>query len=298
MQIAVGVFLAIASNALTTLGLLVQKQSAHLERHEPLAKRWRLWLGLGINVGSELVLSSIALALTPLSIIGPLGGTCVLFNALFTHFGACGVASHKLRRSQWLATFLVCAGIVSITSSGKHTNLTVEALYEASSKIPTITLLVAYTVVGTTVLSIHFCRHLSHTVKAVGALCFANVTMFLFKTVAVSVRELVQRGGLVSPATLIACTLSLPVSALLQLYMLNMALLGDARFIMPLYMTILMLGMLLFGYVLGEFVVEDPYRDAILLVGGVLSIGGGLLWLQIGTDETRESVVVDDDLAA
>lgn len=292
MQI-VGAGLATASNALTTLGLLMQKQSAHLERHKPLTKRWRLWLGLGMNVGSELILSSIALALTPLSIIGPLGDTSVVFSALFTHFGACGVASHKLRRGQCVATLLVCAGIVSITSSGTHSNLTIEALYEASSKVPTITLLVAYTVVGSAVLIIHFCRHLSHTSKAFGALCFANITMYLFKTVAVSVRDLLQRGRLVHHM-LVACALLLPASASLQLFMLNMALLGDARFIMPLYMTMRMLGMLLFGYVLGEFVVNDPYRDAILLVGGVLGIGGGLVWLQIDTDETRESVVSDD----
>lgn len=297
MPIVVGALLAVASNALTTLGLLMQKQSAHLERNKPLAKRWRLWLGLGMNVGSELVLSSIALALTPLSIIGPLGGTCVLFSALFTHFGACGVASQKLRRGQWLATLLVCGGIVSITSSGTHSNLRLEVLYEASSKVPTVALLVTYVAVGAAVFIFHFGRHLSHTTKAIGALCFANVTMFLFKTVAVSVRHLVQRGEFESFGALIACALLLPVSALLQLYLLNMALLGDARFIMPLYMTMLMLGMLLFGYVLGEFVVQYPYRDAILLVGGVLGIGGGLLWLQADANETRESVV-EDDLAA
>lgn len=81
MQIVVGALLAVASNALTTLGLLMQKQSAHLERNKPLAKRWRLWLGLAMNVGSELVLSSIALALTPLSIIGPLLRYMELFVA-------------------------------------------------------------------------------------------------------------------------------------------------------------------------------------------------------------------------
>ena len=46
-----GLGVAFLSTILSTIGLLIQKTSADLEKHKPAWRRWRFWLGFGINLG-------------------------------------------------------------------------------------------------------------------------------------------------------------------------------------------------------------------------------------------------------
>ena len=64
-----------------------------------MCKRWRFWLGLTINLGSEAGLTTVALALAPLSFIAPLGGLAVVFNAMLAHFGIV-VTKERMRRTK------------------------------------------------------------------------------------------------------------------------------------------------------------------------------------------------------
>ena len=95
-----------------------QKHSAHVEVGRPLCRRWRFWVGFTLNLGSEAVLSSVALYFTPLSLIAPMGGLTVCFNALLVRFGlVCGI-KEILSLSEWISSFITMAGVTLVTMSG------------------------------------------------------------------------------------------------------------------------------------------------------------------------------------
>ena len=71
-KILLGMGCSVASTILTNLGILVQKHSADVEAGKPLWRRWRFWIGFTLNLGSEAGLTTVALALAPLSFIAPL----------------------------------------------------------------------------------------------------------------------------------------------------------------------------------------------------------------------------------
>ena len=60
-----GLGMAICSTVLSSLGLLIQKTSADLEKGKPVWKRWRFWLGFAVNLGSEVTLTPMAMSYTP-----------------------------------------------------------------------------------------------------------------------------------------------------------------------------------------------------------------------------------------
>ena len=84
-RIFLGMLCSVASTILTNIGILMQKHSAETEKHLCLIYRWRFWVGFTLNLGSEVGLTTVALALVPLSFIAPLAGLAVVFNAVIAH---------------------------------------------------------------------------------------------------------------------------------------------------------------------------------------------------------------------
>ena len=121
----VGMGFAALSSLCSTTGILMQKHSAHVEAGRHLCFcgaggtwKWRFWLGFTINTGSEAVLSTVALYFTPLSLIAPLGGLSVIFNALLTRFGCVFGIKEVMTRNGWIATLVVLAGVTLVSMSG------------------------------------------------------------------------------------------------------------------------------------------------------------------------------------
>ena len=82
-----GLGVAFLSTILSTVGLLIQKTSADLEKHKPAWRRWRFWLGFGINLGSEVTLTPVAMSLTPLSLLAPMTGVGIAAATLISASG-------------------------------------------------------------------------------------------------------------------------------------------------------------------------------------------------------------------
>lgn len=119
-----GMSFSLVSILTTNVSILIQKHSAHVEAGRALCPRcsqpwrWRFWCGFFLNLSSEALLSTMALAFAPLSLIAPLGGVGVVFNALLARFGlVCGI-TEKLALSEWSATLLVLAGVSLAAVSG------------------------------------------------------------------------------------------------------------------------------------------------------------------------------------
>ena len=116
----VGLLFSLGSTALSNIGILFQKLSADTEAHKPLCQRWKLWMGMFLILGSELGLTTVALALAPLSVIAPLGGLAVVFNALLARFG---IVVHKEMMSvrDWLSTLCILVGVTLVAITGPGT---------------------------------------------------------------------------------------------------------------------------------------------------------------------------------
>ena len=81
-----GMLFATLSLLISTSALLIQKYSAKVEAGRVWYKRWRLFAGVIINTGSEVTLSPFAIYFAPVSLIAPLSGLGLVFNAILTHF--------------------------------------------------------------------------------------------------------------------------------------------------------------------------------------------------------------------
>lgn len=117
-SILLGMVCSVASTVLTNIGILMQKHSADVEAGQPLWRRWRFWMGFTVNLGSEVGLTTVALALAPLSFIAPLAGLAVVFNAVIAHFGCVRGVKEKMRRKEWLATVGIMIGVSLVAVSG------------------------------------------------------------------------------------------------------------------------------------------------------------------------------------
>lgn len=112
-----GMLLSIVSILISTSALLIQKYSAKVEAGNKWYKRWRLFAGVSINTGSEVLLSSFAIYFAPVSLLAPLQGFGLIFNAVLTHFGlVCGIRERMPLRGL-LSTLLVIAGVVMVAIS-------------------------------------------------------------------------------------------------------------------------------------------------------------------------------------
>ena len=105
-----GLGLAFVSTILSTIGLLIQKTSADLEKHKPAWRRWRFWLGFAINLGSEVTLTPVAMSLTPLSLLAPMTGVGIATGTLISASGCLPGLKEPLSCSEAMSTVLVIGG--------------------------------------------------------------------------------------------------------------------------------------------------------------------------------------------
>lgn len=241
----------------------MQKHSADVEKGVPFLKRWRFWLGLLLNFGSEAGLTTVALALAPLSFIAPLAGLAVVFNAMIAHFGVVPGVQERMGKVEWLATGCIMAGVTLVAvsgpggggdSSGEPQMVTVAELPTAFGQ-PTFH---AYAGLAATVVTLWLfvseqrcfpllrkrLRPRDDSTAAAFASAFtaaltSGFSIVFLKVVALGATD--WFAGNLPPPIVIGCFFALLVSAPLQLYLLNLTLAsGQATFTIPLYLSLTM----------------------------------------------------------
>lgn len=261
--VAMGLAFAVASTLLTNVGILFQKLSADTEADKPLCSRWRFWLGFTLNLGSEAGLTTAALALAPMSVIAPLGGLSVVFNALLARFGVLPGIREEMSRRDWASTACILVGVVAVAYCGPAGvdpatyNATLVADLPAAFAQPvfvgyaavSVAIVLAWLALwkgGACVGALRpYTPRADSQAAAFGssltaALCAGFSTVFL-KVLALALSEYLSARRLPGPVVPI-CGAALLVCAPLQLYLLNMTLAsGTASFTIPLYLSLTMI---------------------------------------------------------
>ena len=305
-----GLAFAALSSLCSTTGILIQKYSAHVEAGRSLCRRWRFWVGFTINTGSEAVLSTVALYFTPLSLIAPLGGLSVIFNALLTRFGiVCGI-KEVMTVQGWIATVIVLMGVTLVSLSGPGSNddggpIEIAALPAQMQKplFVVLTTMAAAVVLGwIAVRKVPALKPIRPSFMSLTASVFSGVTaaccgaysvMFL-KIVSVGVPAWISEPSVIPHPLFFVAVLVVATVAPLQLWLLNLSLAaGKATFAVPLYISLLMVFMSVFGGILfDEFValLRPPLPLYIVLyVTGVVLVIAGLFRLSTQSRGEKEA---------
>jgi magnesium transporter len=289
-----GIAIATVSCLLSTIALLIMKRSADTEVGLPICKR-KLWLaGFTLNTTSELVLTSLAMSLAPLSLIAPVAGMSIVFSAILAHFGAVAGLRERLTGIDWVCTALVLFGVLLASAFGPQ-NDKVPDYHRAQRAFATPAMLF-FTF---TCLSVITCwtvfwlapvfRKQRPSVDSLitsffsgysAAACGAFSQLFL-KIIMVAVRTLINGESypLGMPITW-ASAVGLALCAPLQLYLLNMTLAsGAVTFTVPLYTSLIMILTIAAGGLLFEEFVDIDKGFIIAFCTAVLSVMVGLFIL-------------------
>ena len=296
---ALGMGFAAISLLTSTTALLIQKFSTMHESGLPCHKRWRFWLGCGLNLGSELSCSTTAVALAPLALLAPLSGLGVVFNAVLAHTGCvCGV-KERLPPRGWLSTGIIILGIILVATSGpgsaESTDFTMDDAPRLLSRpgFVALALTLAAYVVGwlllTHVAAFHRCRPARPVVvawcSAVAASCCSAISITALKFAVKGLEEMVDSTPWKAPRDVWwGCLALLCTVAPSQLYFLNHALAsGNATFAIPIYLaTNVALVSLIGGLMFSEFdtLMRTPEPLYLLMyVAGLLTLCAGLFAL-------------------
>mmetsp|Transcript_71494 Transcript_71494/g.190160 ORF Transcript_71494/g.190160 Transcript_71494/m.190160 type:complete len:421 (+) Transcript_71494:3-1265(+) len=234
----------------------MMKKSADVEAGLPICKRYRWLAGFTLNTTSELVLTSLAMSLAPLSLIAPVAGLSIVFSALLAHWGCVMGVRERLTRIDWFCTALVLFGVVLATSFGPQNDEVPEyARVQKSFGGPAflffsftcLSVIVGWTVFWLAPCFAHYRPGPSSLVTSFfsgysAAACGAFSQLFL-KIVMVGVRTLINgdTSPLFMPVTW-GSAVGLAACAPLQLYLLNMTLAsGAVTFTVPLYTSLIMI---------------------------------------------------------
>lgn len=297
-----GAALGVTASLVSNVAILIQKHAADVESHKPWSQRWRFWSGFVLNVFSQVVIFSAALALAPLSWLAPLSGLTVVFNALLARFGCvCGVRE-TLSWSDWACTLLIFAGILLASIAGPGTAPPAPPLTVADLQATFANgLYIGYFCVGTAAVVVFLLLWKQSCSEALGrwrpredtllasvlsgctaAFC-GSVSVVSLKVVVAAVGEL---SGGATPAAVLgepmvwAALVGLCSFAPLQLFLLNMTLgSGTATFTIPLYLSLTMILVSVSGGVLFHEFASMAGRGAFYIAGyaaGVALIIGGL----------------------
>ena len=296
---ALGMGFAAVSLLTSTTALLIQKFSTIHEAGLPCHKRWRFWLGCGINLGSEASCSTTAVALAPLALLAPLSGLGVVFNAVLAHTGCvCGV-KERLPPSGWVSTGVIILGIILVATSGpgsaESTDFTMDDAPRLLSRPGFVALeltLVAYVfgwLLLTHATAFHQCKPTRPVVvawcSAVAASCCSALSITALKFAVKGVSEMVETKPWKAPRDVWwGCLAALCTVAPSQLYFLNYALsAGNATFAIPIYLaTNVALVSLIGGLMFHEFdtLVRTPEPLYLLMyITGLLTLCAGLFAL-------------------
>lgn len=316
-----GLSFAMLSSLLSVCGLLIQKHSARVEAGRPLCKRWRFWVGFSLNTGSEAVLSMLALYFCPISLIAPLGGMSIVFNALLTRFGlVCGI-KENMSSEEWRATCVVLAGVTLVATAGPGSEDTANIdqerfLRDLPSQLAQPAFIICATIEASTVISWVCLLHLrclrrwrpaesslvASGMSGLTASMCGSFSVVLLKIasnwIPMAFRKVFaeDRDQIDDPWGYWLAYLSffgLCTVAPFQLYLLNLSLAsGQATFAIPLYISLLMLFMSFFGgAVFGEFaaLLRPPLPlYAILYFLGCMLVAIGLAGLSHGQHKRQQ----------
>jgi len=317
----VGLICSLVSVVLSNIGILIQKYSADVEKGKPLCRRWRFWVGFCVNMGSEIVLSTIALNLAPLALIAPSGGFGIIFNAFFARYGCVCGQKEILTRADWAATFMLFGGVLLVAMSGPGSEETEQPRLE---ELPTQMAKPAYLAftsvavvcVVTWVLLTHLKRFrkykpddssittticASSTASMIGA-----YSVVFLKIVAIAIPALVtscETGCEMPPPVFWPCIPFLATVGPMQLYLLNVALAsGQAMFAIPLYLSLICVFISFSaGILFNEFesLMRAPlplylvlYSLGLVLVMGALAALSYSQWLKSRISEKVENTTV------
>lgn len=255
-----GLICSLVSVVLSNVGILIQKYSADVEKGKHICRRWRFWVGFCVNMGSEIVLSTIALNLAPLALIAPSGGFGIIFNAFFARYGCVCGQKEVLTRADWVATFMLFGGVLLVAMSGPGSEETEQPrLEELPAQMASPAYLAFSSIAITCVVSWVLLTHLprfrkykpedssitttvcaSSTASMIGA-----YSVVFLKIVAIAIPALVtscqsETGCELPPPVFWPCIPFLCTVGPMQLYLLNVALAsGQAMFAIPLYLSLI-----------------------------------------------------------
>ena len=113
----VGIALATVGACTSGLGMNLLRASSKLEQTRPWYKRYRFWIGASLATFVNTTLDSIAFALTPLSVIAPIGGVTIVVSVLLARCGFAG-ETERVTRIQWVSILAIVLGVVLIDIYG------------------------------------------------------------------------------------------------------------------------------------------------------------------------------------
>lgn len=117
--LALGILLATLGAVTSGLGLVLMKSSSRLETHQPLHRRWRWIAGASLATFVNTGLDLVALSLTPLIIIAPIGSVTIVASVIFARLGIAGEAE-LVSKTQWKGIGGVVLGVVLVDVYGPH----------------------------------------------------------------------------------------------------------------------------------------------------------------------------------
>ena len=253
MAVWVGFQLGVVGSVSSAIGLNLIRASNVLDSPTTaLFKRWRFLLGILFANVLTSVLDTIALSLAPLSVLAPLGALTVVLSLAVAHVGACGL-TEPLNRSHLAPVSLIVFGIVIITMVGAkpEVDLTMEhitatpgtVLFFVASGSAIFSWLVRllggnlarrfFGIEGrSTPTTMALCSALTAGLAAANA-----KTMMKFLSTDVRARASGLEGAMSMHGVVLA-SIGLPIFAVLQIYLLNVALrTGRIVLSVPTYMS-------------------------------------------------------------
>ena len=314
-----GLGLAFLSTILSTIGLLIQKTSADLEKHKPAWRRWRFWLGFAINLGSEVTLTPVAMSLTPLSLLAPMTGVGIATGTLISASGCLPGLKEPLSCREAMSTVLVIGGVVLTSIFGPRGNdepslENVEAAFASPALIGITCVIDAY-VVGPilvrNVKALGRCRPADRTIRtclmaAVASSLLATYSALCMKVISTAVRIAGEgRGDVVrASSSPYVAAIGLATSAPTQLYLLNMMMgNGSAVLAMPVYLSLIIICLTLCGAWIFDELAELSALSLAMLCTGVLVVVLGIVTLSLaqhrralrdrGADEVEPSAALE-----
>lgn len=306
---ALGQLIAVVSCLSASLGLLFFKESADVEAHLPLIKRWRWFVGFGFILLNGLILDPITFALAPLSLIAPMAGLTMVITVLLV----IAYRGERLSRRDGGCLAMVLIGIILVALCGPHPlsepplsqmagfARNPQFLAFACTSLLTVALNLA---LGHSPCLIRFrpapCSFAWMLLSAYAAASCGGLTQISLKIVATGVRAAVETDALAplrAPVVPLAL-LALAACAPLQLYLLHATLTSSpVKHAVPVYQALLTLLSSAAG---GVFFAEFARIPAGALLGfgaGISTIIGGIAALSMGqgvVSRTSDSMQAGD----
>lgn len=282
----VGVILAALSNMLSSLGLLIMKISADQDKGKACHRRWRFWLGFGINLGSEVTITPIALSLAPVSLLAPMTAIGIAGSVLIAASGCLRGLKESIGPREVGAILLIIAGVVLSTAFGPRSD-NEPSIDAAEAAVRSPACIVSFACVFLFTATWVAVRRLKRgpadgtlvvcLMSSVDASCLAAMSVVFLKIISVAIR--IYNEGDPSPlrsAALWFAIVGLVFCAPTQLYVLNMALgNGSATLAMPVYLScIVLLLTVCGGLIFREYEGLPSSRLALLAAGVALTVAG------------------------